>query len=326
MDAEHSLTGATPDRYGEREGRIVRDDILLVGDDAEMIRVVAAALAERGLAVRRVAAVDDAVDALASAAAVVLVADATSTDPSDGVRRLQAGRRAPIVLVAKGASIDFAVRAVKAGVFDVVDLDATDAGAVAAKVAAAVDDGAGVRGAARLLRPAFVGRVSERAFFMTELERVCAGEGRTILLAGDDGAGKTSLARELARLARERGALVLWGHCEDSRAAPAYWPWTQLLGAYANAVGMDLLREDAAGAAASIASLVRRSVRRSRAQLPTRFHVVDGVVQCLRRAAARRPIVCVLDDLHHADGDSLHLLRRLVAQMGDARCSCSGAP
>jgi len=157
MDAEHSLTGVAPDRYGGREGRIVRGDILLVGDDAEMIRIVAAALAERGFAARRIAAVDDAVDALASVAAVVLAASADA-DPTDAVRRLQGGRRAPIVVVATGASVDFAVRALKAGAFDVVDLGASNPAAVAAKLVEALDDGAGERRPARLVRPAFVGR------------------------------------------------------------------------------------------------------------------------------------------------------------------------
>jgi predicted ATPase len=49
------------------------------------------------------------------------------------------------------------------------------------------------------------------------------------LVVGEDGVGKTSLARELARVARDRGVLVLWAQCDASRGATAYWPWTQVL-------------------------------------------------------------------------------------------------
>jgi len=56
---------------------------------------------------------------------------------------------------------------------------------------------------------------------------------RLFLLVGEAGIGKTRLADELARRAVAGGAQVLWGRCWEGDGAPAYWPWTQVLRAYA---------------------------------------------------------------------------------------------
>ncbi len=57
----------------------------------------------------------------------------------------------------------------------------------------------------------------------------------------------------------------------------------------------------------------------------TRFHVVDGVIQFLKRAAARRPLLLALDDLHRADGDSLYLFHWLARESADAPLLLLGA-
>ncbi len=75
----------------------------------------------------------------------------------------------------------------------------------------------------------FVGRAGEVAELTAALDNALAGRGGLYLLAGEPGIGKTRLAEELAALARERGARVLWGRCWEAGGAPAYWPWTQAL-------------------------------------------------------------------------------------------------
>lgn len=309
----------------------MRDDILLVGHDAAAARVVAAALAERGRTARCAESPDAASDLLATRAisCIVLDVDTAPADAIETVRRLQVrGGTVPIVVVASAATIDLAVRAIKAGAFHLVDKRGEWVGAVAAKVWEAV--GERDRGRSRLVRPTFVGRASELAFLEAELGRACAGDGRVVLVSGDNGIGKTSLAFEFSRTARERGALVLWGHCEEGRGAPPYRPWTQILGGYVAAADADVAVDDLGAASAAITSLVP-SLRTAGRAAPreagevTRFHVFDGVAQFLRRAAACRPLVCVLDDLHQADGDSLQLLRALTAQIAGARLLVVGA-
>jgi predicted ATPase len=70
----------------------------------------------------------------------------------------------------------------------------------------------------------FVGREREMAELTAALEDTIAGRGRLVMLVGEPGIGKTRTAEELAVIARQRGAEVLWGHCPEERGAPPYWP------------------------------------------------------------------------------------------------------
>jgi FixJ family two-component response regulator len=310
---------------------IVKDEVLLVEDDPEVGRPVTRAVVDEGFDVRSVSSGEHALAVLASrdVACVIVGARPPLDDAVELVRRLRAGHPAiPVVLHGAGIPLDVAVRAVKSGASDIVDAAMPDfASVVAAKVRAAVAEaGAASSGRRRrLLRTAFVGRESELRYLEGDLDRAAGGQGRVVLITGEAGIGKTSLAFELSRRARARGALVLWGHCDDAGAAPAYWPWTKILRGYVSAVDPETVREDLGTAGPALASLVPSlrdtagSGAAGGATEITRFHLFDGVIQFLRHAAARRPIVCVLDDLHEADGDSRQLLRALTTEIADAR-------
>src|SRR5689334_6036573 len=75
----------------------------------------------------------------------------------------------------------------------------------------------------------FVGRDSELAELRRGVDTTRAGEGRTFLLAGEPGIGKTRLAWELSCEARTGGACVVWGRCWEAGGAPAYWPWVEVI-------------------------------------------------------------------------------------------------
>ena len=71
----------------------------------------------------------------------------------------------------------------------------------------------------------FVGRQREMTALTSALDDALSGRGRLMMLVGEPGIGRTRLARELAGLAEQRGARVLWGWCYEHRGAPPYWPW-----------------------------------------------------------------------------------------------------
>src|SRR5213595_2443833 len=81
-------------------------------------------------------------------------------------------------------------------------------------------------------QPVFVGRHDELEELRAGLEDAVAGRGRSFLVVGEAGIGKTRLVEELAREAAERGHLVLWGRCWEGEGAPPYWPWIQVIRAY----------------------------------------------------------------------------------------------
>jgi len=183
-------------------------------------------------------------------------------------------------------------------------------------------------GTAAAARPdaGIVGRERELASCESALEQALAGRAQLLLLAGEPGIGKTRLAEELAGRARERGALALWGRCQDGEDGRAYWPWEQVLraglAAWEGEAGEGALGEGAA----ELAELVPE-LRERLPELPppardperARARLFDAVRALLAQRAAAVPLVIVLDDLHCADGPSLRLLRFLAAQLREAR-------
>ena len=82
-----------------------------------------------------------------------------------------------------------------------------------------------------LSTPLLVGRTLEQIFLREELAAVLGGRGRLVLLGGEAGIGKTTLARDLADEAAARGVHVLTGACYDLTNTPPYGPWLDLFDA-----------------------------------------------------------------------------------------------
>src|SRR5207247_8255460 len=137
---------------------------------------------------------------------------------------------------------------------------------------------------------------------------------------------------EFSARVRECG-LVLWGKCWESGGAPTYWPWLQVIRAYAQARGVRC--HGAAGpggiALAELVPELREDVSGVEQRPPsleaehTRFALFDAVAVFLKGAAVREPLVLVLDDLHGADPPSLALLHFLSREVHEARILVVGS-
>lgn len=172
-----------------------------------------------------------------------------------------------------------------------------------------------------------VGRDAELDALRHALERGIGHAGTVVQLAGEPGIGKTSLARHLAVDATAQGAAVHWGSCTEVPAAPAYWPWTQMLRAWIAQRDEESLAEDLGADAAALSQIVPQ-IRERLPGIPeppvavsdaARFRLFDAVALWLRRSTRRRPIVLVIDDLHLADTASLRLLQFVAGQLHTMR-------
>jgi class 3 adenylate cyclase len=179
----------------------------------------------------------------------------------------------------------------------------------------------------RLASGVFVGREEQLDQLREGVENALSGRGRVLLLVGEPGIGKTRTSEELATYARMRGAQVLWGRCYEGEGAPAYWPWLQIVRAYALESEPQTLVSEMGPGAADIAEVVSE-VRERLPGLPTppkltpeqaRFRLFDSITTFLRNAGSRQPMVLVLDDLHWADKPSLLLFQFVARELDSSR-------
>jgi tetratricopeptide (TPR) repeat protein len=178
---------------------------------------------------------------------------------------------------------------------------------------------------------AFVGRVAELSELGRGLDESLAGRGRLYLLSGEPGIGKTRLSDELSAIALEKSVPVLWGRCWEAGGAPAYWPWLDVLAAL-GAMLDDAALSEALGDGAALVSDLVPQIRARRSALSAvlggadeaRFRLFRAVSAFVRRAAAPRGVVIVLEDLHAADESSLLLLHFLARELRGMRAFVLG--
>jgi eukaryotic-like serine/threonine-protein kinase len=140
--------------------------------------------------------------------------------------------------------------------------------------------------------------------------------------------GKTRLADEISRYARERGMRTIWGRCWAGGGAPPFWPWVQLFRA-----GL-VLSQPNASTASSIRMRRRSPISFQKSHLypgyqlyPNCSHrlqairkkrAFDSAARLLKNAARATPLLMVLDDLHDADRTSLLLIRFIARELKEA--------
>jgi DNA-binding SARP family transcriptional activator len=147
--------------------------------------------------------------------------------------------------------------------------------------------------AARERVPAFVGRAHELAILREEAEHTAH---RTVWLGGEPGAGKSALAEAFAAELAGRGWRVAVGRCpEIDGGAPPAWAWSEIVRQLAAVRPPD--------DPAKLAPLLYDGVA-----IPNQFQLARAVADYL---AAGAPLLVVLEDVHRADGETLHLLRHL---------------
>jgi class 3 adenylate cyclase len=172
----------------------------------------------------------------------------------------------------------------------------------------------------------FVGRDNARALIQAKWRDALAGMPQTVFISGEPGIGKTRLSAEIAQVAHDAGALVLYGRCQEDVGIP-YEPWIEALSHYARTGPLPVLRGHVRRHGAELARLVSALALRI-PELPpaaaydeeaARFSFFAAVRDLLEAAGADRPLVLVLDDLHWADRESLMLLSHAVLAQAPRR-------
>src|SRR5262249_6166288 len=148
------------------------------------------------------------------------------------------------------------------------------------------------------------------------------GEARVVLLEGEAGTGKTTLARRFAEIVAASGYAVVRGHSDSDCGVPAYWTWIQVLRALLDRPEMATVRRRAPRRVGMLTRLVYNESIAESAVVEAhgrRLWLFDDIAEVLRLFASVCPLLIVTEDLHAASEDSLLLLRFLARHLESTR-------
>ncbi|WP_420124702.1 BTAD domain-containing putative transcriptional regulator [Nakamurella sp.] len=160
--------------------------------------------------------------------------------------------------------------------------------------------------------PGMVGREAELATLRSAAAQVTdRADRRVALVAGEPGAGKSTLVERFVRDLRGDGWRVVVGRCPESDGAPPAWAWVEVVRALAAEV-------DPGPRRAALAPLLDELVRTSGESDAScgRFLLSRALIDYLTAATGPAPIAVVLDDLHRGDSETLALLDTVAAATG----------
>lgn len=171
----------------------------------------------------------------------------------------------------------------------------------------------------------FVERDQELEVLDRAWKAVQAGAGRAVLIAGEPGIGKSSLASEVARRASDAGARVLFGRCDEGLAVP-YQPFLEALTSLVATTTPEVLRHQAGHKIGELVRLLPDLAQQLtdlpppvRADAETeRYQLFQAVAELLSGACEDQPLVLVLDDLHWAAKPTLLLLHHVLTTSAHA--------
>jgi tetratricopeptide (TPR) repeat protein len=164
-----------------------------------------------------------------------------------------------------------------------------------------------------------LGRDAERGHLRELVRRSARGPGCLVLIAGEPGIGKSSLAADAVAVAAAEQLATVWATCWQGPGTPAFWPWLQVLRHVRRTLPAEQVADAFLPVQADLGPLGREVMGGAPATGDTdRFRVFDALAQGLGVLAGETPLCIVLDDLHWADPPSIELLDFAAQQLHGA--------
>jgi DNA-binding SARP family transcriptional activator len=157
----------------------------------------------------------------------------------------------------------------------------------------------------------YVGRDAELGQVRRAAREAAAGRVTVVLVAGEAGTGKTTLAGRVSQGLAAEGWTVTAGRCPEHEGAPAGWPWAEAL--------RHLTRAAPPAEPEALAPLLADTGTRDGDAAAARFRLHRAVAAYLGSVSAAAPLFLALDDVHRADGETLAILTSVTADLAPGR-------
>lgn len=160
----------------------------------------------------------------------------------------------------------------------------------------------------------FVGREQEMGLLNQALQEAIGGHGSAWMVRGESGIGKTRLLQALRTRALVEGVFVARSQAIQGGGG-AYHLWREVLRPLILTIDLDDLEAAVLRAIVPDVEVLLGRPISAAPVLPTaeaaRARLAGVLADVLRRSAAERPLLLVLEDVHWADDDSLALLQHV---------------
>lgn len=171
-----------------------------------------------------------------------------------------------------------------------------------------------------------VGRETELQLLGDAWEAARCRRQQLVLVSGDQGIGKTSVAFAFARSVWPN-ATVLLGRCDKEASVP-FAPFVEILDWVVQSWPVAAVREwlaaiEESSALRQLASAIAQHIPGEIETVPStaaerRYRMFEAFTRLLQAVSASRPILLVLEDMHWADSGSVLLLRHIVRSMRES--------
>lgn len=157
----------------------------------------------------------------------------------------------------------------------------------------------------------FAGRQAERRLLFQLLDDAAAGRPRVVSIVGEPGSGTFTLARQLEPEVRMLGGSLVYGRGRQMAVRQPYGPWAGVLQT------MRRVTQPLDQAWQELPKLLPGHGEGARLPAGTKYRLMEEIAGYLRAAAARWPLVLLLDEMQWADEASWDTLDHLVDQLSD---------
>jgi DNA-binding SARP family transcriptional activator len=170
-------------------------------------------------------------------------------------------------------------------------------------------------------RPAIFGRSADLKALTSAWQAALAGRGRVLVVVGEAGIGKTTLAIELARRAAQAGGRIAVGSGLDVGGATPFATWLEMARALATTAPAVPASQSWPTELNRLSPELGPALGRSATATPVaspeleRLRVFDSSLRLVEWAARDKPVLLVVDDAHRADRASVQLVAHLARRV-----------